>query len=220
MKIDQMQIYQQGDLDSTCVLYSIANAYRALTSRKLTPNMWQNIINVTPSISQFLTYGSTFFGGTSDNYKKEAEKMIQQSIVENAFAVLSTKNYSFRISKISTDKIISNDFSNSVVIFSVTDKAKCEYHHELDHSMVIIGVDNDKSNFLLACSYTRFFRGRCYEEHKIENSKRVYNNRISTSQLSSRNIYSNYIYRVFLVDISPREFSKKNMPNKVLQKGR
>ena len=204
MKIDQMQIYQQGDLDSTCVLYSIANAYRALTNRTLTRNMWQNIINVTPSISQFLTYGSTFFDGTSDNYKKEAEKMIQKSIVENAFAVLSTKKYSFRISKISTDKIISNDFSNSVVIFSVTDRAKCEYHDELDHSMVIIGVDNDKSNFLLACSYTRFYRGRYYEEHKIENSKRVYNNKISTSQLSKRNnIYSNYIYRIS-VDISPR----------------
>ena len=131
-----MMIYQQGDLDNTCFLYSIANAYTALTCRSVNNERirgWSNIIKVTPSISQFLTDGSCFY----ENGTKE--EMIHESIVRSAFQVLSTKKYQFTISTISTDKIDNDDFLNTVVIFCVNDKAKCKCHSKLDHWMVIVG---------------------------------------------------------------------------------
>ena len=186
----RMKIYQQGDLDNTCLLYSIANAYRALTGRRVDDGRtygWSNIIKITPSISQFLTDGSEFFEN-----KDKAEQMIHESIVRNAFEVLSTATYQFDFLKISNNKINTIDFSNSVVIFCITERAKCKFHRELDHWMVII--DRDETNFLLACSYTRFYRGGDYEEYMIQNSNRVYNNQISAEELD--HVYPDYIYRI------------------------
>lgn len=185
-----MKIYQQGDLDNVCLLYSIANAYRALTGRRVDDGRtcgWSNIIKITPSISQFLTDGSEFFEN-----KDKAEQMIHESIVRNVFEVFSTATYQFDFLKISNNEINTIDFSNSVVVFCITERAKCKFHSKPDHWMVII--DRDETNFLLACSCTRLYRGGDYEEYKIQNSNRVYNNQISTEELD--HIYPGYIYRI------------------------
>ena len=195
-----MKISQQGDLDQTCFLYSIANAYRALTGhgvddgRIQTHNGWSDIIKVTPSVSQFLTYGSDFY----DSDSKE-DQMIHKSIVRNAFEAFSSERYPFRTSKISIDEINCTDFMNSVVIFCITHEATCEYPHGLDeessHWMVIVG--RDEIDYFLACSCTRSNRGTGYQEHKMQSSGRLYNNKIPSKQLDVMNyIYSNYIYRV------------------------
>ena len=193
-------IYQQGDLDQTCFLYSIANAYRALTRRRVDDGRthgWTNIIKVTPSISHFITTGSDFYNSKN---KTKADQIIHESIARNAFEVLSTEEHQFRTSKISTDKINCTDFMNSVVIFCITDKARCKYPLGLtqgfSHWMVIVG--RDEINYLLACSCTRFNRGTNYKECEIQDSGRLYNNRILTEELDVKlnNIYPDYIYRI------------------------
>lgn len=194
-----MKIYQQGDLDQTCFLYSIANAYRALTGRRVDDRRrartcWEDIINVTPSISQFLTHGSDFY----DSDSKE-DQLIHESIVWNAFEVLSPNRYQFRTSKISTEKIKCTDFMNSVIIFCINHKAECEFPYgfgkDSSHWVVIVG--RDTTNYLLACSCTRLNRSTNYEEYEIQGSGRLYNNKVSTEQLDERShIYPNYIYKI------------------------
>ena len=195
-----MMIYQQGDLDQACFLYSIANAYRALTRRRVDDRRihgWTNIIKVTPSITQFLTTGSDFYNNKN---KTKADQIIHESIARNAFEVLSTEEHQFRTSKISTDDITCTDFMNSVVIFCITDKAECEYPHGLtqgfSHWMVIVG--RHETNYLLACSCRRFNRRTKYKEDDIPDSGRRYNNRIATKKLDEelKNIYPDYIYRI------------------------
>ena len=53
------QINQQGDLDYACLLYTIANSYKALSGRQI-GKKWSQLIDVIPSIHQFFTDGSVF----------------------------------------------------------------------------------------------------------------------------------------------------------------
>lgn len=63
------KIFAQGDLDGACFLYSIANSYVALTSKKLTCTQWKHSLRALPfKLDDYLTGKGTEALDDTPNY--------------------------------------------------------------------------------------------------------------------------------------------------------
>lgn len=73
----RIQVYFQGILDGACFLYALANAYKALTGKRVTREHWNRAIALVPDPAAFL-------GGPVANqlHHEEAQRLIEAVLGE------------------------------------------------------------------------------------------------------------------------------------------
>jgi len=194
------KILTQGIFDGHCLQYSVMNAFKALNDPASTAHSfaikskikWQKIISLTPSLQNFSSgWGSEFGINTLD-----VANRVLENIFLSYFEALSEKtNFVYSAKRISINQIKDTNFSNSVLIFCLKEKAKTEQYKSIDHWVCGIGVEEE--SILLSCSFVLHETEDGYSETVSKYSGgRYYNNSINISEILKNRIYTNQVYCV------------------------
>jgi hypothetical protein len=140
-----IKIYSQGDLDGACFLYSIANAYKALTRKNVTSRAWSKALNSVLLLEDFMD--STV--GT-ERYNDDA--LLFEAVINNMLGAFSRK-ISFEVTQVkcrniaSIKKLISE---KAVVIFCyMVEKDGKEI---INHWTCGVGLHDSPPGVQVACS--------------------------------------------------------------------
>ncbi len=158
----RIQIYFQSVLDSACFLYAPANAYKALTGKRVTREHWNGAISRVPDPTAFL--GG--LGATQLHYEA-AERLIGTVLAEFA-----DPGEAFAIDRLSPDAHIADlgaaVSKHSVVMFAYG--GPTEFQHPEAHVVCAVAPSDGPAAALhIACStafwgrYLRF--GEYFERH-------------------------------------------------------
>lgn len=138
-----VKIYSQGDLDGACFLYSIANAYRTLSNKEISPSAWSKALKWVCFPEDLLNRSM----GT-ERYNNKTE--LYQLVINSVLAELSYYQAEHvKISKLDNIRKLITD--NSVAIFCyrvVNDKGKEIINHwtcGVDYTVKPFGIQ-------IACS--------------------------------------------------------------------
>jgi hypothetical protein len=139
-----MQVYFQGFLDASCFLYAQANAYKALTGKRVTREHWNWAISRLPDSARFL--GGP---GATDLGHDEAAQLIRDIL-----GAFSDPGETFTLDKFSPSTGIT-DFcgaisSDSVVVFAYGGPS--EFQHPASHIVCGVATSADWAQLHLACS--------------------------------------------------------------------
>jgi len=153
----RLQIYFQAPLDSACFLYAQANAYKALTGKRVTREHWNRAISRLPDPAAFL--GGA--GATELSYD-EAVRLIG-GILE----AFSDPGERFTLDKLSPSAgiaaICSAISSDSVVVFAYG--GPTEFQHPASHVVCGVASGDDPAALHLACSAAFLDRHMKYGEY-------------------------------------------------------
>ncbi len=129
------KIYTQGTLDGACFIYSLANAYYALTGEIITPMKWERCVNASPlSMQDFMTRrGTTKLDGDPRWYEIACETFLAPSGKKFSASYVSYTSY----------EKLKASISRSSVIILLVDK----------ESHWLTAVDAADKQIFAACSY-------------------------------------------------------------------
>ena len=139
-----VKIYSQGDLNGACFLYSIANAYKALSNKDITKNAWSKAV-------KGVLFLEDFMDGTLGTERYNDNQMFEDVVINmlNAFS----RKIAFEVKQVkcgnlaSIKKLISE---KSVAIFCYTVE---ENEKEIiNHWSCGVGFNDNTSEIQLACS--------------------------------------------------------------------
>ncbi|HVE91330.1 MAG TPA: hypothetical protein VNE62_03370 [Actinomycetota bacterium] len=153
------QIYHQGFLDGSCFLYSLANAYKALTGSKVTREKWDLAIQHVPEPANFLRD----VGATGLSYQDAV------ALIEAMLDGFSEPGERFEIHQLSASAGI-GDLCREISPGSVVNFAfsgKTEVHHPRNHVVCAVAASLDPPVLHLACSAafsSRHLQDGSYEE--------------------------------------------------------
>lgn len=209
MSLRKMEkILQQGHLDGFCLLYAVANAFKALKYPTNTANwfvenqkrVWEKLVMVTPSLHNFASGTGSDFGTSTD----QADVILHERFLEMCAAVISEKKpESLRVHRIAVEDISGAVTANSVVLLCLrpggVSTKRCLIG---DHWVCVVGAnDND---FLLACSYSEYLSNIKMDEFSGEevspSFNRPFNNAIAKKELNKKNVFENSVYRFDITD--------------------
>lgn len=158
----RIQIYFQGVLDDACFLYAQANAYKALTGKRVTPEHWSRAVSRLPDPAAFL--GG--LGATQLHYEEAVRR------IEDTLDAFSDPGETFRIDQLSPSGGIGDlcgaVSSDSVVVFAYG--GRTEFQNPRTHVVCGVAVSDGPPVALhLACSaafWSRYLRfGEYFERH-------------------------------------------------------
>jgi len=165
--VSKPNICFQGEYDGACFLYSITNAFKALTGKKPTQELWDEALKLVPFGQDFLVnIGTTRYDDDMDLYVLTVKRMLQ---------IFSKNKFSFEVKahpKINSQKKLHSLICDNCVIILVTE----------DHWMV--GVDIDDREIYLADSYKLVTMGAKYQEKQSHKLQRSYNDSRALKDLS------------------------------------
>jgi len=138
------EIYTQGYFDGACFLYSICNAYNALTAGKVTQAKWNKLMPAVPFLQDFLR---------SDQGTDGIEDNILDCIIGNFLNKVSDK-HTFAVTRGNKQALTKALDKGSVSVFAV--KGDTEKQKDLDHWVCGIGTEGNK--ILVACSWAGYNR--------------------------------------------------------------
>jgi len=188
----RMQIYFQGILDSACFLYASANAYKALTGKRVPRESWNQAITRVPDAAAFL--GGP---GATELHHEAAQALIAALLVElsdpgEVFAVdqlAATADIAELCAEVSTD---------TVVLFAYG--GPTEFQHPAAH--IVCGVATSvgpPATLHLACStafWGRYLKTGGYDERHHPDLGRWSNDAISVDD--GVTIAPNFRWRITL----------------------
>lgn len=160
----RIQVYFQGVLDGACFLYSQANAYEALTGKKVTREHWNRAISRLPDPAAFL--------GGSGAQQLSYDEAVQH--IEGTLNAFSDPGEAFSVEQLSSSAGIA-DFcdaisADSVVLFSYG--GQTEFQHPTSHVVCGVASDGPPVRLHLACSsafWSRYLKfGDYFERHHSE----------------------------------------------------
>lgn len=198
------RVLAQGHFDGLCLIYALFNAYKTLRNPEVKApdfvakymNPWRRVIGNTPSLHNFVLGEGSDFGKLKD----ATDAKIKQAFISTCLEVMTDNS---RVSSIVTatdiQSLASMDFSESVVVICVKENAEFEHGTMGDHWVAIVGRDDVKGVYLVACSYTIHQYG--FQERQDEQSKRYYNTTIEIGVITKQTAYPDSINKV---QISPR----------------
>lgn len=172
------KIYAQGDLDGACFLYSIVNAYAALTKKEPPfPNVCRAFRQV--DFPQDFLSGNT---GTTDNYDKNHSKLKEN--IERIISILGDE-------RIITSQVFDNlldvdlsDFVNDNSVLIVRYKGDSKFAIGIDHWVCVVAYEKHFKTMHIACSVRlqkACMGGNCdYREVFHQNFSRWSNDKLST----------------------------------------
>lgn len=153
------EICPQGEYDGACFLYSVTNAYKTLTGKHPTFNMWDNAVEHIPFRDDFIrNIGTYWYDDNMYLYEITIKRMLKH---------FARKKYSFKIS--SYEKVCKSNKlrelinHNSVIVLNISS----------EHW--VTAIDIDEENIYFADSYKLAQMGSKYEEFKSANLGRIYN---------------------------------------------
>lgn len=202
-------ILHQGHLDGFCLLYAIMNAYKALGAEdKKQPahrfvadhqGDWSRLIGLVPSLHNFASGEGSDFGVSTNANDVFVKDAFIRACANTLTERLRTRQ--LEADRIDIKEIAATDFRDSVIVFCVSEKARCENHREgIDHWMTMVGEDD--GHYLLACSYTwqNADDDNPYAELLDPATGRYFNNRLRKADVKPSKVYENAIYRFQLMD--------------------
>jgi hypothetical protein len=186
----RVQVYFQGILDSACFLYAPANAYKALTGKRVTREHWNRAIARVPEATRFL--GGP---GATQLHHEEAQRLI-----ETVLAEFKDPGEIFALQRLSSTAVLADlcreVSAHSVVLFAYG--GPTEFQHPETH--VVCGVaatDGPPLTLHLACStafWGRYLNRGEYSELHHPHLGRWSNDSISVDQ--PVNIAPNFRWRI------------------------
>jgi hypothetical protein len=187
-----MQIYFQGILDGACFLYAPANAYKALTGKRVTREDWNRAIRCVPDAAAFL--GGP---GATEMHHDEA-----QHLMERVLHAFQDPREAFAIERLAptaelTD-LCQQISKNSVVIFAY--RGASEFQDPEAHVVCGVAATHGPPAVLhLACStafWGRYLKVGEYHERHHPHLGRWSNDSISAAQPVT--IAPNFRWRITL----------------------
>ena len=145
------RILAQGDRDGACFLYSVANAYQALTGNAISRKQWTRAIDSIRFKSEdFLSgRGTERLDDSSGDFKELAEDFLSK---------LPLAKFDISSTKVASQKALSSLITNDqVLIIAIEDG---------DHWVCL--VDSNNSVFHVACSATALEEFDSYNESKTD----------------------------------------------------
>src|SRR5579875_2522164 len=192
----RMQVYFQGVLDDACFLYAQANAYKALTGKRVTPEHWNRAVSR-------LAEPAAFLGGPGATQMSEDAARRHINEILDAFA---DPGEMFRLDKLSPSAGIA-DFcsaisSDSVVVFAYG--GPTEFQNPKTHVVCGVAVsEGPPATLHLACSaafLSRYLRFGTYCERHHPHLDRWSNDSIPAD--SDVVIAPNFRWKVTFVERS------------------
>lgn len=195
------RILSQGHFDGLCLIYSLFNAYKALRSPSekasdfayRNSNFWRRVIGNTPSLHNFVLGEGSDFG----RLRNATDAKVKQAFIATCFEVMTDGSaVSPVVTTTDIDSLATMDFSDSVAILCVKEKAEFEGGGMGDHWVAIVGRDDDAGVYLVTCSYTN----HCYglNERQDANTGRFYNTTIEVGGITKFTSYPNNINKIQL----------------------
>jgi len=189
----RIQVYFQGILDSACLLYAPANAYKALTHKRVTRELWNRAISRVPDPAAFL-------GGPGAT---ELDHEGAQHRVEAALAEFKDPGETFAVERLSSTTSVSDladeVSTDSVVIFAFG--GPTEFQHPEAHIVCAVAASDGPPAVLhLACStafWGRYLKVGEYSERHHADLDRWSNDSISADHAVT--IAPNFRWRITLV---------------------
>lgn len=156
----RMQVYFQSNLDSACFLYAPANAYKALTGKRVPRERWNEAISRVPDPAAFL--GGP---GATQLHHGEARRLI-----ESVLDAFSDPGETFVLTQLSASAGIADlggeVSENSVVVFAYG--GRTEFQQPEAHVVCGVAVsDGPPATLHVACStafWTRYLKFGEYSE--------------------------------------------------------
>jgi len=157
----RIQVYFQGFLDDACFLYALANAYRALTGKRVTREHWSRAISQLPD-------PATFLGGAGAT---KLSHDVAEQLIEVVLGAFSGQGEIVTLKSLSPSAGIA-DFrdavsSDSVVVFAYG--GPTEFLHPQTHIVCGVAASNDPAALHVACSAalsSRYLQyGEYFERH-------------------------------------------------------
>jgi len=166
--MNKPKISPQGEYDGACFLYSVVNAYKALTGKNPTLKMWDKSVENIPFRNDFLiNVGTYWYDDNMELYELAIQRMFEK-FTKNKIA-FEIKSFHEISSRKALEKLIGK---NSVVILNIGS----------EHW--VCGVDYNKENIFLADSYQLFSEVQKYSEMKSDKFERYYNSNKTLSDIS------------------------------------
>jgi hypothetical protein len=171
----RMQIYFQGILDGACFLYAPANAYKALTGKRVPRDIWNQAITRVPDPAAFL--GGP---GATELHHEDARRLLEAILEE-----LSDPDESFVIDQLSPGAgivdLCAEVSTASVVLFAFG--GRTEFQHPVAHIVCAVATsEGPPATLHLACStafWGRYLQTGEYAERHHSDLDRWSNDSIS-----------------------------------------
>jgi hypothetical protein len=183
------QVYFQGALDGACFLYAVANAYKALATKKVSTTRWHAAVAHAPDPAGFL--GAT---GATQLGHSEAQRLMESLLGE--FADPWER---FSIERLPSNagvvEFCDSVSERSVVIFGYG--GQTEFQNPANHIVWGVAVGTEPLSLLLACStafWARFLTTGQYSERHDAGSRRWSNDSITAD--AAVRIAPNFRWRI------------------------
>lgn len=186
----------QGNFDGLCLIYSIFNAYKALqhpeeTVPDFTENydeQWKAVIRNTPSLHNFVLGIGSDFGVQTD----ATDVKIKRSFIKTSFEVITdASEIAPVVAATDIQHLKTMDFTETVAVLCVKKSARFEHGGMGDHWIAIVGRDDVRGKYLVACSNTLLHHG--FKEDQDDQSGRYFNTTIDVSGVTKRTVHPNSI---------------------------
>lgn len=200
--MNQIQrVLAQGNFDGLCLIYSIFNAYKALKKpeeaaskfiRKHT-EQWKVVIGNTPSLHNFVLGEGSDFGIQID----AMDVKIKRAFIATSFDVMTENSEdSPVVTAIDIESLKTMDFTDSAAVLCVKKSARFEHGGMGEHWVAIVGRDDVRGKYLVACSNTLLHYG--FKEEKDNQNGRYFNASIDVTGIMKRTVYSNNINQIHI----------------------
>lgn len=200
------RILAQGHFDGLCLIYSLFNAYKALRNPSdkasdfayRNSNFWRRVIGNTPSLHNFVLGEGSDFG----KLRNVTDAKVKQAFIATCFEVMTDGSaVSPVVTPTDIESLTTMDFTDSVAILCVKQKAELEKGGMGDHWVAIVGRDDAAGVYLVACSYTNHSYG--LNERQDEVTGRFYNTTIKVGGINKSTSYPDNINVIQLVQRVP-----------------
>lgn len=200
------RILAQGHFDGLCLIYSLFNAYKALRSPSekasdfayRNSNFWRRVIGNTPSLHNFVLGEGSDFG----RLRNATDAKVKQAFIATCFEVMTDGSAVVPVvTPTDIQSLTTMNFSDSVAILCVKERAEFEEGGMGDHWVAIVGRDDDAGLYLVACSYTNHSYG--LNERQDAKTGRFYNTTIEVGGITKSTSYPENINVIRLIQRVP-----------------
>lgn len=195
------RVLAQGNFDGLCLIYSLFNAYKSLKHPKETASkfikkhseQWTVVIGNTPSLHNFVLGEGSDFGIQSD----ATDVKVKRAFITTSFDVMTDDlPDSPIVTAIDVQSLKTMDFTKCVAVLCVKKLARFEHGRMGDHWVAIVGRDDERGKYLVACSNTLLHYG--FKEDKDNQTGRYFNTTIDVAEITNRTVYTNNINQIHI----------------------
>ncbi|MCE8015503.1 hypothetical protein HOP62_05355 [Halomonas sp. MCCC 1A17488] len=192
-------ILKQGHLDGLCLVYAVANAFKALKYPRRSASwfvdhqshVWRKLVSVTPSLHNFVSGEGSAFELSTDS----ADVLVKERLLELYAAVIGErKREEYEARRVPLEELssaIGESSAGLVCLRTSVETGSCTIG---EHWVCV--VDADQEQYYLACSYTdHLVKGGEPEHTRLSPLlNRPFNNTLPKRSVNKTSVYENSVY--------------------------